>query len=72
MNFTAPLKRSPLSVFVLSLFCSLGEFFAQPAALPQKERHAADHYGQMLLYLRLNGVVPPASRANPPELQDKY
>jgi len=34
--------------------------------------HAADHYGQMLLYLRLNGIVPPASRANPPELQDKY
>jgi hypothetical protein len=34
--------------------------------------HAADHYGQMTLYLRENGIVPPASRANPPELQDKY
>ena len=30
--------------------------------------HAADHYGQMALYLRLNGIVPPASRANPPPL----
>jgi len=32
----------------------------------------ADHYGQMTLYLRQNGIVPPSSRANPPELQDKY
>jgi uncharacterized damage-inducible protein DinB len=31
--------------------------------------HAADHYGQMVIYLRLNGVVPPASRPNPPKLQ---
>jgi hypothetical protein len=28
--------------------------------------HAADHYGQMILYLRENGIVPPASRADPP------
>jgi uncharacterized damage-inducible protein DinB len=33
--------------------------------------HAADHYGQMTLYLRLNGIVPPASRSNPPPLSDK-
>jgi DinB superfamily len=33
--------------------------------------HAADHYGQMILYLRLNGIVPPTSRANPPPLSDK-
>jgi len=32
--------------------------------------HNADHYGQMVLYLRLNGIVPPASRPNPPELKD--
>jgi uncharacterized damage-inducible protein DinB len=24
--------------------------------------HAADHYGQMVEYLRMNGIVPPASR----------
>jgi len=24
--------------------------------------HAFDHYGQMVEYLRMNGVVPPASR----------
>jgi DinB family protein len=34
--------------------------------------HAADHYGQMTIYLRLNGIVPPASRPNPPELSEKY
>ena len=34
--------------------------------------HNADHYGQMTLYLRENGVVPPSSRANPPELKGKY
>jgi uncharacterized damage-inducible protein DinB len=32
--------------------------------------HNADHYGQMTLYLRLNGIVPPASRANSPKLKD--
>ena len=25
--------------------------------------HAFDHYGQMVEYLRMNGIVPPASRA---------
>ncbi len=34
--------------------------------------HCADHYGQMTLYLRLNGIVPPASRAHPPEVKDTY
>ena len=24
--------------------------------------HSFDHYGQMVVYLRMNGVVPPASR----------
>ena len=34
--------------------------------------HAADHYGQVIIYMRLNGIVPPASRATPPELHDAY
>ena len=34
--------------------------------------HNADHYGQMLLYLRLNGIIPPASRESPPALHDTY
>jgi hypothetical protein len=28
--------------------------------------HAWDHYGQMVAYLRLNGIVPPASVGQPP------
>ena len=27
--------------------------------------HAFDHYGQMVEYLRMNGIVPPASRGKP-------
>jgi len=34
--------------------------------------HAADHYGQMAIYLRENNVVPPTSRPTPPKLQEKY
>jgi uncharacterized damage-inducible protein DinB len=34
--------------------------------------HNADHYGQMTIYLRLNGIVPPASRPNPPPVKDTY
>ena len=32
--------------------------------------HVADHYGQIVLYMRLNGIVPPASRPEPPVLKD--
>jgi uncharacterized damage-inducible protein DinB len=24
--------------------------------------HSMDHYGQMVVYLRMNGIIPPASR----------
>jgi hypothetical protein len=34
--------------------------------------HVADHYGQAVIYLRENGIVPPASRSNPPQLKEKY
>ena len=34
--------------------------------------HNADHSGQMVLYLRENNIVPPASRPNPPEVKDIY
>ena len=34
--------------------------------------HNAGHYGQRIIYLRLNGIVPPASRGNPPALHDNY
>lgn len=28
--------------------------------------HASDHYGQLVVYLRMNGIVPPASRRAAP------
>src|SRR5215469_175721 len=34
--------------------------------------HNADHFGQMAVSLRLNGIVPPSSRNAPPKLQQKY
>jgi hypothetical protein len=34
--------------------------------------HAADRFGQVILYLRENGIVPPASRLNPPAIHDTY
>lgn len=34
--------------------------------------HNADHFGQMAIYLRLNGIVPPSSRNPPPKLLGKY
>ena len=49
------------------------ENMLQPAGTSKSSRlyraefgvaHAFDHYGQMVEYLRMNGVVPPASRAN--------
>ena len=30
--------------------------------------HPMDHYGQMVEYLRMNGIVPPASRPRPPQM----
>ena len=32
------------------------------AALTAAMWHVSDHYGQLVVYLRLNGIVPPASR----------
>ncbi|HEY6944571.1 MAG TPA: DinB family protein, partial [Candidatus Acidoferrum sp.] len=31
--------------------------------------HPMDHYGQMVEYLRMNGIIPPASRPRPPQVQ---
>ncbi|HEX6805994.1 MAG TPA: DinB family protein [Terriglobales bacterium] len=33
--------------------------------------HPMDHYGQMVEYLRMNGIVPPASRPQPPSSEQK-
>jgi DinB family protein len=31
--------------------------------------HSGDHYGQMVEYLRMNSIIPPASRPRPPQQQ---
>jgi len=42
-------------------------FLKTPAAVVIFEcAHSMDHYGQMVEYLRDNGIVPPASRQRPP------
>jgi len=50
-----PVKSSPIS--------PLKSAEATRMALVEESlMHAADHYGQMVEYLRMNGIVPPASR----------
>jgi uncharacterized damage-inducible protein DinB len=42
-------------------------FLPTPAAVVIFDcSHTMDHYGQMVEYLRANGIVPPASRQRPP------
>ncbi len=48
-------KSSPISPLPASATTRL-------ALIVEASIHAFDHYGQMVEYLRMNGVVPPASR----------
>jgi hypothetical protein len=48
-------KSSPISPL-------LGGVVTRSALVVEALIHAFDHYGQMVEYLRMNGVVPPASR----------
>lgn len=42
-------------------------FLRTPAAIAVFiPSHAMDHYGQMVEYLRMNGIIPPMSRQRPP------
>ena len=50
-----PVNPSPISPL------KRGEV-TRSALLMESLMHAADHYGQLVEYLRMNGVVPPASR----------
>ncbi len=52
---TAPVKSSPISPLKAAEATRL-------ALVVESLVHAFDHYGQMVEYLRMNGVVPPASR----------
>jgi uncharacterized damage-inducible protein DinB len=57
-NLVTPLPK-PLFPF-LSTRLSIGEIACW---------HPMDHYGQMVEYLRMNGIVPPASRPRPQQQQ---
>jgi uncharacterized damage-inducible protein DinB len=51
----SPVRASPISPLP-------AEAATRSALATEALIHAFDHYGQMVVYLRLNGVVPPASR----------
>ena len=74
-SFTA-LKKSLSAMSAKNMFDPIEGPYAGPnTRLGLAETcvwHVADHYGQLTVYLRLNGIVPPASRSNPPKLQDSY
>ena len=74
-SFTA-LKKSLSAITVQNMFDPIHGPYATPnTRLGLAEIcvwHNADHYGQMAIYLRLNGIVPPSSRNPPPKLQEKY
>lgn len=50
-----PVATSPISPFQ-------GGSATRIALISESLSHAYDHYGQMVVYLRMNGVIPPASR----------
>jgi uncharacterized damage-inducible protein DinB len=50
-----PVRSSPISPL-------RGESLSRVALIAEALIHAYDHYGQMVVYLRMNDVVPPASR----------
>lgn len=55
-NAVTPIK-SPLAIPYFNTRLALASFACS---------HALDHYGQMVEYLRMNGLVPPASQGQPP------
>lgn len=54
-NTEIPVEASPISPLQ-------ADSVTRSALIEEALIHAFDHYGQMVEYLRMNGVVPPASR----------
>jgi uncharacterized damage-inducible protein DinB len=52
---SVPVGSSPISPLQ-------GGTATRVALITEAMTHAYDHYGQMVVYLRMNGVIPPASR----------
>ncbi|MGB8097444.1 MAG: DinB family protein [Terracidiphilus sp.] len=58
-NALTPLDKLPIAIPSLNTRLALAIFSFS---------HANDHYGQMVEYLRMNGIVPPASVGQPPAI----
>jgi hypothetical protein len=56
-NALTPLDKLPIAIPSLNTRLALAIFSFS---------HASDHYGQMVEYLRMNRIVPPASAGQPP------
>jgi uncharacterized damage-inducible protein DinB len=56
-NALAPLDKLPIAIPSLNTRLALVIFSFS---------HTSDHYGQIVEYLRMNGIVPPASVGQPP------
>jgi hypothetical protein len=56
-NALTPLDKLPIAIPSLNTRLALAIFSFS---------HASDHYGQMVEYLRMNSIVPPASAGQPP------
>ena len=54
-NGRIPVRSSPISPFQGSIATRL-------SLIAESLIHSYDHYGQMVKHLRINGIVPPASR----------
>jgi DinB superfamily len=54
-NRRIPVRSSPISPFQ-------GTSATRLSLIAESLIHSFDHYGQMVEYLRMNGIVPPASR----------
>jgi hypothetical protein len=54
-NVVTPLVKAPITLMNTRL--AMASFSCA---------HASDHYGQMVEYLRMNRIVPPASKGQPP------
>ena len=52
---SVPVRSSPISPFQ-------GGSATRMALVAEALIHTNDHYGQLVVYLRMNGIVPPASR----------
>ncbi len=56
-NAVTPISNPPLPLPYFNTRLALASFACT---------HSLDHYGQMVEYLRMNGIVPPASQGQPP------